>query len=65
MSLMKKLREIMIRHFAKNDRELIEIVPGLYIGSIAASIFSRSLKDVGITHIVCALKGVKPIHVIA
>ncbi len=50
---------------AKNDRKPVEVVPGVYIGSVASSIFSRGLKEAGITHILSALKGTKPLHVLS
>jgi len=53
----------MVLKLAKEDRTPIEIIPRLYIGSVASIIFSKDLKDAGITHAVIALKGIKPIHV--
>ena len=63
LALMQQIKNFMVVHLAKNDRALVEILPGLYIGSIASSIFSKGLKASGITHVVGAIKGLKPTHV--
>jgi len=47
----------------KTDREPVEIIPGLYLGSIAPAIFSKGIESFGITHILTAAKGIKPTHV--
>ena len=57
------IRSMMLVHLAKNDRTLTEVIPGLYIGSIASLIFSKKLKELGITHVISALKNVKSPHV--
>lgn len=48
---------------AKNDRKAVEVIPGVYLGSIASMIFTRELEAAGITHILTAAKGVRPFHV--
>ncbi len=61
--LVARLKANMVTQLAKNDRTPVEVIPGLYIGSVASIIFSNGLKAAGITHTVMALKGVKPLHV--
>ncbi len=62
--LIQNIRSMMLVQLAKNDRTFSEVVPGLYIGSIASLVFSKKLKETGITHVVSALKGVKSPHVL-
>jgi hypothetical protein len=52
-----------IMESAKNDRKAVEVIPGVYLGSIASMIFTRELEAAGITHILTAAKGVRPFHV--
>ena len=61
---MQKFYIAALFHFAKKDKVPMEIVPGLYIGSIASVFFPKQLENLGITHIVSAIKGVKLNHVI-
>lgn len=44
----------------RTDREPAEIIPGLFLGSIAPAIFSRETDSLGITHILAAAKGIEP-----
>lgn len=60
---MRKTKIKPILEAAHNDRKAVEIIPGLYLGSIASMIFSQELDSVGITHIVIAAKGIQPFHV--
>lgn len=53
----------MIIQTAQRDRQLSEVIPGLYIGSIGSIIFSKGLKEKGITHIISALKNIKLTYV--
>jgi len=62
--LFKNIRSMMLINLAKSDRNPVEILPGLYIGSIASTIFSEKLKELGITHAISALKGIKMPHVL-
>ena len=50
---------------ALNDRKAAEVVPGLYLGSIASMIFSEELDSIGITHVLTVAKGIRPFHVIS
>lgn len=61
---MRKTKTKPILEAAYNDRKAVEIIPRLYLGSIASMIFSQELDSVGITHIVIAAKGIQPFHVI-
>ena len=63
LEIMQRLKAMMVIYLIKNDSALVEIQSGLYIGSIASSIFSKPLKEKGITHVVIAVNGVKPTHV--
>jgi len=49
----------MLTRLAARDRELIEVVKGVYIGSIASIIFTRRLKEKKITHIISIVKDLK------
>ena len=60
----EKYRAVILVQLAKKDKKPIEIVPGLFIGSLASIIFPEQLKKMGITHVVSAMKGVKLISVI-
>lgn len=62
-SLKKKIKTNPIIEAAKNDRKAVEIVPGLYLGSIVSMIFSSELKAEGITHVITVAKGIRPFHV--
>ena len=59
----KSIREMMIAQAVKKDRALDEVVPGLYIGSIASVIFSKALNAVAITHIITTIKNINILHV--
>lgn len=54
----------MIIKYANNDRELIEIVPGVYLGSIASIIFTKTLKETGITHVISIVNDLKLSYVL-
>jgi hypothetical protein len=43
----------------KEDKEPVEIIPNVYIGSIGAASNKDSLKKNNITHIVCAASNIK------
>eukprot|EP00826_Nyctotherus_ovalis_P066860 TRINITY_DN992_c0_g1_i5.p1 TRINITY_DN992_c0_g1~~TRINITY_DN992_c0_g1_i5.p1 ORF type:complete len:149 (+),score=42.99 TRINITY_DN992_c0_g1_i5:27-449(+) len=58
-----KIKKKPIIEAATKDRKAIEIVPGLYLGSIAAMIFSQELESAAITHILTVATGVRPFHV--
>ncbi len=59
----RQIRAMMMVQLARNDRAPVEVVPGVFIGSVAASIFSRGLKEAGITHAIVAVKGIRLLHV--
>ena len=61
--LLKSAQLMMIRHTANKDRALCEVIAGLYIGSVASVIFSKNLKEAGITHVVSAIKNIKLTYV--
>ena len=52
-----------IIELVKKDRKPIEIIPGLYLGSIASIIFSKEAREMGITHVITATKGLKRVSV--
>ena len=54
---------MMIIKTVKKDHALSEVIPGLYIGSIGSIVFSKQLKEIGITHILSAMKNATPIYV--
>lgn len=55
----------MITRLANNDRELVEVVPGVYLGSIASIIFTKTLKEIGITHVISIVNDLKLSYVLA
>ena len=63
MESIKRMSISRLANLATNDRELTEIVPGLYLGSIAGLIFSSNLKNSGITHILSLIKNCVIQHV--
>ena len=52
-----------ITKLIKVDRRPSEILPELYIGSIVPMIFTKELNALGITHVLSAVNGVKPLIV--
>ena len=44
----------------KEDNEPGEVFPELFIGSIGAAYNKESLKERGITHVLCTAAGLKP-----
>jgi len=56
------MRAVMIMRIAKTDATPINIVPGLYIGSVGAAISKENLLANGITHVLCAANNIKLYH---
>jgi len=53
-------KAMVVVEFLKSDSEPVEVLDGLYIGSVGAAFHREHLQLTGITHILSALKGVKP-----
>ena len=58
--LVKRIRMMMIIRHCTEDNEPHEVIPGLFIGSIGASLNKTLLKQVGITHILCVADNIEP-----
>eukprot|EP00946_MAST-07B_sp_MAST-7B-sp1_P001232 g1232.t1 len=57
--LTKVMRAIMVMRIKQADSTPIEIIPGLFIGSIGAALNKEGLIAAGITHVLCAAGGIK------
>lgn len=53
------MRAIMVMRIKEADSDPVEIIPGLFIGSIGAALNKDGLLAVGITHVLCAAGGIK------
>ena len=47
---------------AKTDSVPMEIIPGLFLGSIGAAMSKRNLQTAGITHILTVADKIQPMH---
>jgi len=57
------LRNIKVRlslEKLKTDGTPVEVIPGVYIGSIGAALNSRAIEELGINYVLCCGGGLKP-----
>ena len=59
ISLFKMIKNLSTIKILKEDYQPVELIPNLFIGSIGTASNLKILKETGITHIVCAAKGVE------
>ena len=53
------MRAIMVMRIKQADSDPVEVIPGLFIGSIGAALNKDGLLAAGITHVLCAAGGIK------
>lgn len=58
--LIKAMKAVMVLNYAKIDSKLVEVIPGLYIGSIGAALNKKELTERGVSHVLCVADGIRP-----
>lgn len=60
-SIMKQIRMFLALKYCKTDNTPVEVIPGMYIGSIGSAMCKDKLQEIGITHILCVADNISPI----
>lgn len=54
------LRGLALERFKQVDKELHQIIPGIYLGSCGAAHNEKGLREAGVTHILCVAQNLLP-----
>jgi hypothetical protein len=58
--LLRAIEAVRVLNFAKSDEKPVEVLRGLYIGSIGAALNKDALMELGIKSVLCVAGGINP-----